>query len=94
MKIPNAEGAVIAPEKLRDYLLNPSHRRGGSKARLLVSLGYEGNEWERLESDLRAALDCGIHRGIGYDVRQVLCHRGSASRSQRQLRHVPNRLAD
>ena len=35
MRIPNADRAIIAPEKLRFYLLNPSHRRGSAKARLL-----------------------------------------------------------
>ncbi len=54
MKIPNGDKAVIAPEKLRDYLLNPAHRRGGSKAHLLVSLGYSADDWQRLEADLRA----------------------------------------
>jgi len=53
MNIPNAENAVIAPEKLRDYLLNPEHRRGGSKAKLLLSMGYQADQWQRLESDLR-----------------------------------------
>jgi hypothetical protein len=53
MKIPNADRAVIAPEKLRAYLLNPAHRRGGPKARLLISLGYTADDWQRLEADLR-----------------------------------------
>jgi hypothetical protein len=53
MKIPNAERALIAPEKLRDYLLNVAHERGGTKARLLIALGYARQEWSRLESDLR-----------------------------------------
>jgi len=53
MRIPNATNAIIAPEKLRDYLLNPNHRRGGSKARLLLALGYRRDNWKRLEDDLR-----------------------------------------
>ena len=53
MKLPNAENAVIAPEKLRDYLLNPKHRRGGSKAKLLLSMGYQADQWQQLETDLR-----------------------------------------
>jgi len=53
MKVPNADHAVIAPEKLRDYLLNPEHRRGGPKARLLISLGYSADDWQRLDADLR-----------------------------------------
>jgi hypothetical protein len=54
VKLPNADKAVIAPEKLTLYLLNPAHRRGGSKARLLLSLGYSAVHWQRLESDLRS----------------------------------------
>ncbi len=53
MKIPNADDAVISREKLRDYLLNVGHRRGGAKARLLLSLGYQPEAWQVLEQDLR-----------------------------------------
>jgi hypothetical protein len=53
MLIPNAERAVIAPEKLRDYLLNLAHRRGGAKARLLIHCGYRTDAWQVLEADLR-----------------------------------------
>ena len=54
MKIPNADRAIIAREKLRDYLLNPLHRRGGPKARLLMSLGYRAEDCDQLEHDLRS----------------------------------------
>lgn len=54
MRIPNADKAIIAPEKLRDYLLNPAHRRGATKAKLLLACGYKTAEWRMLESDLRA----------------------------------------
>jgi hypothetical protein len=54
--IPNADRATIAVEKLTAYLLNPSHRRGGPKARLLLSLGYRTDAPDLLESDLRAHL--------------------------------------
>jgi len=52
--IPIADRATIAVEKLTAYLLNPSHKRGGAKARLLFSLGYSTNAPHALESDLRA----------------------------------------
>lgn len=39
MKLPNAENAYIAPEKLAGYLLNLNHRQGGSKARYLANAG-------------------------------------------------------
>lgn len=53
MKIPNADRAVIDAGKLIDYLLNPEHQRGGSKAALLISFGYSGAAWQRLEEALR-----------------------------------------
>jgi hypothetical protein len=53
MPIPNADRAVIAVEKLTAYLLNTSHKRGGAKARLLLSLGYGPESPEALEMDLR-----------------------------------------
>src|SRR5215203_5783509 len=53
MKLPNAVNAIIEEAKLVDYLLNSSHRRGGSKARLLISLGYSSQDWRRLDEDIR-----------------------------------------
>lgn len=44
---------IIAPEKLRDYVLNPFHSEGESKARLLEEMGYEQADWQILENDLR-----------------------------------------
>jgi Domain of unknown function (DUF4926) len=54
VKLPNAGNAVIAQEKLRLYLLNAAHRRGGSKASVLLSLGYSIANWQQLEADIRA----------------------------------------
>jgi hypothetical protein len=53
MKVPNADRAVIAAAKLGGYLLNVSHKRGGPKARLLLSVGYRSDNPQSLESDLR-----------------------------------------
>lgn len=53
MKIPNPEAAIIDLEKLRSYLLNLKHPRGGSKARLLHHFGYSMSKASKLESDLR-----------------------------------------
>jgi hypothetical protein len=52
-EVPNADRAIIAADKLAGYLLNVSHKRGGPKARLLVSLGYRLDNPQSLESDLR-----------------------------------------
>lgn len=53
MKVPNADRAIIAADKLTGYVLNVSHKRGGPKARLLLSLGYRSDNPQSLESDLR-----------------------------------------
>ena len=53
MTVPNADRAIIAAAKLTEYLLNVSHKRGGPKARLLLSVGYQPGDPQRLESDLR-----------------------------------------
>lgn len=54
MSIPNADRATITVEKLTAYLLNPTHKRGGAKARLLLGLGYRADAPQLLEADLRA----------------------------------------
>lgn len=53
MPIPNADRAVIAEEKLRTYVLNPSHKRGGGKARALASIGFFERNWKDLEDAIR-----------------------------------------
>ena len=52
MPFPNADHAVIAEEKIRDYLLNPSHPIGGSKAVWFASIGYALGNWQDLADDL------------------------------------------
>jgi len=54
MPIPHAEQAVVAAEKVRDYLLNLEHADGGSKAVWFHSLGYTRDEWQLLADDLLA----------------------------------------
>ena len=54
MKLPGAEQAVIAPAKIRDYLLSTSHPVGRFKEPFFASLGYTVANWQRLEQDLLA----------------------------------------
>jgi hypothetical protein len=75
MTVPNADRAIIASEKLTGYLLNVSHKRGGPKARVLLSVGYRSDNPQSLESDLRVqhlSLDVSrTHRnayGVVYEV--------------------------
>ena len=53
MKLPSRERALIARSKLTEYLLNPQHKRGGLKARLLAQFGYGADNWSQLEADIR-----------------------------------------
>ncbi len=56
MNLPNAEAAILPPEKIRDYLLSTSHLIGRYKAAFFRSLGYEQDSWEVLASDIRSLL--------------------------------------
>jgi hypothetical protein len=51
--MPNAHQAIIAEEKLRTYLLNLSHRRGGGKARILATIGFFEHNWQDLADAIR-----------------------------------------
>lgn len=53
LKLPHAELARIDTEKLRDYLLSPSHPIGRFKAPVFQALGYTQDRWEQLSVDLR-----------------------------------------
>jgi hypothetical protein len=64
MKLPNADKLVIEREKIVDYLLNPTHRFGGSKARFFDRFGFEPEHWQRLAEALR------IH-GQTHEVKRV-----------------------
>ena len=41
MKLPGYDRAQIAVSKVTDYLLNPLHEQGGSKARYFLGLGFD-----------------------------------------------------
>jgi hypothetical protein len=72
MKLPNAVNAIIEENKIVEYLLNVNHRRGGSKARFLNSLGYNSQDWPRLDNDLRQqhlTADVVEHRETGWGQR-------------------------
>lgn len=40
MKLPNAELAVVPERKATQYLLNPAHPAGGSKAWFFLRFGF------------------------------------------------------
>ena len=52
MPFPDAEHAIVAEEKARDYLLNRNHPVGGPKATWFASIGYTIDNWQDLVNDL------------------------------------------
>jgi hypothetical protein len=50
--LPNAERAIVEIEKMRDYLLSPSHPVGRFKAAFFRSVGYGQEDCERFRADL------------------------------------------
>lgn len=52
MLLPNADRAVIEPNKVRDYLLSASHPIGRFKATVFAALGYGTDRWDVLRDDL------------------------------------------
>jgi hypothetical protein len=78
MELPNRALAVIAQEKLTDYLLNTRHKRGGTKARLLEQFGYMVQNWRQLEADIRSGLETEVDvvrttkYGTRYEIRMTL----------------------
>jgi Domain of unknown function (DUF6883) len=69
MKLPNAENAVVAIEKVRDYCLNPDHVRGKHKARVfLTACGLTADDAEILrEALLDAAVNSEAEAGEADD---------------------------
>jgi len=53
MNLPNAHLAVVERGKIADYLLNPAHRYGASKARFFAQFGFRLEAWEVLAAALR-----------------------------------------
>jgi hypothetical protein len=53
MKLPNASRLIVEREKVTDYLLNPAHRYGASKARFFTHFGFHLAAWEQLAQALR-----------------------------------------
>jgi hypothetical protein len=52
----NRNAAVIPAEKLRDYLLSPTHPIGRYKPTFFRTLGYDQSNWQVLGGDLRSLL--------------------------------------
>jgi hypothetical protein len=53
MKLPNRHLAVVEHTKLAEYLLNPLHRYGASKAQYFLGFGFRLENWEMLAEAFR-----------------------------------------
>jgi hypothetical protein len=53
MKLPDLDDLIVEREKIVDYLLNPTHRYGASKARFFTEFGFRAGTWEELARALR-----------------------------------------
>ena len=50
--LPNADRAIVAPEKVRDYLLASDHPLGRGKAKFFAQLGFAESNWHALQAAL------------------------------------------
>lgn len=83
--MPGAERAVLAPAKVREYLLSREHPLGSAKARFFATLGFHEGNWTALRDELHrlaaedAALGPATRFGQKYLVRGTIA--GSEGRS-------------
>ncbi len=55
-RLPNADKAVIDSEKIRGYVLSPTHPVGRFKSAVFVRFGYSAEEWAEFEGSLRTLI--------------------------------------
>jgi hypothetical protein len=85
--LPNApDEVVVQARRLTDYLLNPTHEKGSSKAKFLKeTVGIEADDWRYLHAQLIDALANATFEEVrvdGYGIRfdATLCIRGRDER--------------
>jgi len=86
VRLPNADQAIIDPQKKHGYLLSVSHPVGRFKARFFTALGYVAERWQELELDLRtqhlthdAELSESLPDGRLFTIRAILSGRNGQS---------------
>jgi hypothetical protein len=52
VKLPNGHLATVPKPKITQYLLNPGHPAGGSKAAFFLRHGFTVGDWQRLAATL------------------------------------------
>lgn len=61
MRLPNRENAIVEAEKVRDYLLNPSHPDGWGKSEFFTTMGFRPDGWQVLAEALRHTVGTLMH---------------------------------
>ena len=65
MHLPYKDQAIVESEKVRDYLLSPSHPTGLGKAEFFTSMGFQRDAWEVLADALRlVARNCPVTKSM------------------------------
>ena len=75
MKLPNPNSLVVEREKITEYLLNPAHRYGASKARFFCEFGFQAARWHLLADALREhgrTHDVALTRETGFGPRYAV----------------------
>lgn len=76
MQLPNADLAIVDPEKLRAYCLNKDHPRGKHKARVFESvLGITAEDTENLIIQIKERIQeaaCEAQEGDAYGQRYTV----------------------
>jgi hypothetical protein len=62
--MPNADRAVVKPEKITHYLLSPMHRYGRGKATFFRKFGFTEADWNAFASAL-------LRHAVQHDVKKV-----------------------
>jgi hypothetical protein len=77
MDLPYKGHAVVEREKVRDYLLSPSHPTGKGKAEFFTSMGFQREAWEVFADALRQmARNCSVTKKHDIPSRaEVYCRR-------------------
>lgn len=52
--LPRSECAVVEQKKIVEYLLNPAHPDGASKAKFFLARGFGAAQWQTMQTALQA----------------------------------------
>ena len=64
MRLPNADQAVVEPEKITEYLLSHTNPRSRGKAGFFVRFGFNSDNWQGLTEAL-------VRQGSNHEVVSV-----------------------